>query len=155
MLPPPTLCQVWPEVEGRLKLMMRRRGVDHAAAEDAAQETAVRVLRSDVRFVDAADLFRWAAVVGWRVVLDARRKERWAELRRVPDGANGVNVAGVVEQRSVLEAVVRMLDRLSADDRQVILGSVASEWYGVEQQQRADTALRRHRARARLLRLLE
>lgn len=151
---PPTLSEVWPEVAARLAGMLRRRGVDGATVEDIVQETAIRVVRSSVRFTDGDDLFRWVAVVGWRLALDARRKTERTELGAVPDRAGPIDVDHLVEQRSQLDATVRGLDRLSCSDRQAILSGLKPSTTS-SRQEAVRLAVRRHRARARLMALLE
>lgn len=94
---PPPLADVWPDVAARLTRVLRRRGVDAATAEDVVQETAVRVLRTGVPYADGDDLLRWASVVGWRLAVDTRRKDRRAEPGPVPDRQSSVNVALAVE----------------------------------------------------------
>ena len=147
----PELTDVWPVVAGRLNRMLRRRGVNLATAEDVVQETAVRVLRTRVAYADADDLYRWASVVAWRLAVDTRRKESRADPGPVPDSPSPVNVALAVEQRTALEAVGRGLRALSPSDRSAILGGAGSSGPPLTRQQSVLLAVRRHRARSRLL----
>ena len=145
------LTDVWPAVAPRLHRMLRRRGVDAATAEDVVQETALRVLRTGVAFTGADDLFRWASVVGWRLAVDTRRRESRSDPGPVPDRPSPVNVALAVEQRTALEAVGRGLRSLSDSDRSAILGPVGDSGPPLTRQQSVLLAVRRHRARSRLL----
>ena len=151
---PPTLTEVWPEVAERLGRMLRHRGIDRPTAEDAVQETALKVVRAEVAFDGADDLFRWASVVAWRVAVDASRKQRRVELTALPDRPGPTNVALQVEQRTAVEAVGAGLRRLSAADRRALLDAPA-RGTGLSRQEAVRLNVRRHRARARLLALLE
>lgn len=142
---------VWPAVAAQLKAMLRHRGVDAATAEDVVQETAVRVLRHRVTFVDADDLFRWTAVVAWRLAIDVRREAGRLDVGPLPERQSNVNVALAVEHRSALEAVGRGLQALSEADRGAILAPLRTEHPGGDRAQAAAAAVRRHRARTRLL----
>ena len=144
---------VWPAVACRLTGMLRHRGIDPATAEDLAQETALRALRAGVDFENADDLFRWAAVVGWRLAIDARRRQARIDPVPVPDRQSPTNVALVVEQRSTLEAVGAGLRSLSPLDRHAILSP--SGGARLSRQESVRLKVRRHRARARLQALVE
>ena len=135
--------------------MLARRGIDASTAEDAVQETAVRVLRTGVAYADGEELFRWASVVAWRLAIDAKRKDGRAQPGPVPDRQSGANVALAVEHRTALEAVGRGLRAMSAIDRRAVLDQLSGTVPTLTRQQSARLAVRRHRARSRLLLLTQ
>ena len=134
--------------------MLRNRGVDRATAEDIVQETALRALRASVHFTDAEDLLRWASVVGSRLARDARAKASRVEVVPSPEHQNPVTVDHEVEQRLRLEAALRGLENLSPPDRDAILAAVMG-FTPSSRQESVRLAVRRHRARARLVALMK
>ncbi|HVE95203.1 MAG TPA: sigma-70 family RNA polymerase sigma factor [Acidimicrobiales bacterium] len=141
---------VWDEVARRLHAMLAHRGVRREIAEDVVQETAVRIIEREVPFVDADDLFRWTAVVAWRLVIDAARRDgRLCDLPR--EITSNEDVASEAVGRWWLGAVRRGLQQLSPDERAAILDTGVH----ADRKTAVRTAVRRHRARARLLTLAE
>lgn len=141
---------VWDEVARRLHAMLAHRGVRRELAEDVIQETALRVVEREVPFVDANDLFRWTAVVAWRLVIDAARREgRLCDLPQ--EITSNEDVASEAVGRWWLGAVRRGLQQLSPDERAAILDRPVH----ADRQTAVRTAVRRHRARARLMTLAE
>ena len=147
------LASAWPAVSIRLATMLRRRGVGRHDADEVIQETAARAMTSNVEFVDADDLFRWASVVSWRIAIDARRRCTRLTGGEVPDRADHVDVAQAAEHRIVLSAVTTRFKELSERDQAVLLAS-----FGDQQTSNRVEAVRlavaRHRARNRLRGLL-
>ena len=134
---------------------LRRRGIGLHAAEDATQEAGSRVLANGIRFVDADDLRRWVQTVAWRVAIDeSRRQARYDGGGTAVDAASGQEVAAEVEHRLRLAATSKAWRTLSAADREAIIGEVD----GVRPLTRKEAVrmnVRRHRARARLLAMIE
>src|SRR4051794_16996788 len=147
------LESVWPSVSARLAAMLRKRGVSPHDADEAVQETAARAMSTGVDFVDADDLFRWAAVVSWRVAIDARRRTRVSQFD-LPDRPDHVDVAQAAEHRIVLSAVTTRFKELSERDREVLLTSF-DEPVSSSRREAVRVAVARHRARTRLRQLLE
>src|SRR3954452_5882010 len=147
------LESVWPSVSVRLAAMLRKRGVSPHDADEAVQETAARAMSTGVDFVDADDLFRWAAVVSWRVAIDARRRTRVSQFD-LPDRPDHVDVAQAAEHRIVLSAVTTRFKELSERDREVLLTSF-DEPVSSSRREAVRVAVARHRARTRLRQLLE
>jgi hypothetical protein len=148
------LESVWPDVATRLQSMLRRRGVRHHDIDEIVQETAARVISNAVRYDDADDLFRWAAVVGGRLAIDVRRRGARLSDGELPDRADTVDVAMAAEHRVVLGAVRNRLPELSARDQEVLLSSFHDEPVP-SRRESVRLAVARHRARNRLRGLLD
>jgi hypothetical protein len=146
----PGLDLVWDEVEDRLHKTLRSRGVRPELADDVIQETAVRVIERGVAFTDANDLFRWSSVVAWHLAIDAARRDaRQCDLP--PDIASTLDVANEAVGRWWFEAVSRGLEQLSDAERAAIFSPAVRG----DRKTTVRRAVRRHRARLRLMRLAE
>jgi len=148
------LGRAWPEVAPRLLAMLRGRGVDYAAAEDAVQETAARVLATGVGFKGAEDLFPWAAVVCWRLAVDERRRQaRLRSVSSVPEAPAPVDIGRQVAERLRVADLLKEVAQLSPADQDALL----SVFWSSETASRREAVrrnLRLHRARGRLRRRL-
>lgn len=141
----------WPEVAPRVARHLRQRGVAPADVDDVVQETGVRVLTTRPGFTDAEDLYPWARTVAWRLAIDAGRRRRHLEPIETCDVPDDHTVERIVAGRLTLAAVREQLGHLSDADRQAL--SVAPG--GRDRREAVRLAVRRHRARARLLALVE
>lgn len=150
----PRLEDIWSDVDSRLAAMLRRRGVAPHDVEEVVQETATRVITSGVTYSSGDDLFRWAAVVGWRLALDRKRAERRLTGEPVPERRAADDVGRIVENRVVLAEVGRQMGLLSEKDRQALLSSVGDNG-GLTRQESVRQSVARHRARNRLRALLQ
>lgn len=155
----PSFNEAWPTVATALERLLRARGVDPVTAEDVVQEVAERAWRLRVPFTDAADLFRWASVVGWRLAVDDfRRVSRRGQLRGDHGEADAGSVASDedvedrVEARLLAERVLVCLPALSDADQAALLDSPRPAG---DRREAVRLAVRRHRARQRLLALVE
>lgn len=146
----------WRHVEGRLLRLLALRGVDAHAARDIAQEVAERVIRKNVRFDEADELYPWARHVAQQLAIDHfRRLDRiwWTELTE--DVELDGSIEDVIDHRQQLRRVADALARLSPSDRALILSDVNDD--GKRPPTRllqVRTNVARHRARARLVSLL-
>ena len=150
----PDLESVWPEVEARLRSMLRRRGVRHHDIDEVVQETAARVISTRVHYDDADDLFRWASVVGGRLAIDVHRRGARFSDEELPDRPDPVDVAMAAEHRVVLGAVRTRLPELSKRDQEMLLSSFHDE-AARGRRESVRIAVARHRARNRLRLLLD
>lgn len=150
----PDIAQVWPEVAERLASMLRRRGVDPWAIEDVVQEVGLRVLTHRVRFESASDLCRWAMPVARNLMVDHWRSQRREGGVPPADRPAAVDVPAEVENRMALGAVSQCLAQLHESDRQAIFWDLEAD-APATRTEGVRLAVRRHRARARLLRLVE
>jgi DNA-directed RNA polymerase specialized sigma24 family protein len=149
----PEISSVWPEVFDAVVGQLRRRGVDLHTAEDAAQEAGSRAFAGRIPFTDGRDLQRWAHKVAWRVVLDQKRLDARWDRSSTLDPISAQEVSTEVEGRLELAATSRAWSRLSAEDRTAI--ATASAPPPSDRRAAVRLAVRRHRARNRLLALID
>ena len=88
----------------------------HHDAEDAAQETFMRVLRYRTKLADVRDPKTWLARIAWRVAVDRSKQQgREQEValgdteRPVPDIASGNDSAEEMLQRTQMSAILETL----------------------------------------------
>ena len=146
-----SLAEVWPEVSGRLGRLLASRGASRDVADDVVQEVAARALAREIVFDDAADLMRWAVPVALNLLVDSAR-----HAGRVTVGIDGWDVAegdvaDLVAHRDRLTRVLGAVARLSDADR-IALTSAESP---ADRREAVKLAVRRHRARRRLLALVD
>src|SRR5437773_1046450 len=144
---------VWPRVFSETVAWLRGKGFDRHTAEDAAQEAGTRAFDREIPFSSAEDLTPWIRVVARRLARDANRRS----ARIDDDSADPVeheDVANVVEWRLALAAAAEAFVRLSQTDQEAIIEGVVGEQQP-DRRQAVRLAVRRHRARNRLLALLE
>jgi hypothetical protein len=144
----------WRVAGSRLRAFLRSRGASPWLAEDLAQETLLRAVVHEVGFSDADDLLRWCVPVARNLLVDAARRTTRVDGAEVPDGASHVDVEREVMARLELGEVRRQLPRLSDADRQAILSAVEGVAPPAERKAAVGEAVRRHRARQRLTRLV-
>jgi hypothetical protein len=146
----PAFEAVWPAVSTALSRTLRRRGVPASVVDDIVQETALRTLSRRVAYTDEDDLLRWAQVVAWRLAVDSHRRTSRIADDPVSDRPAAIDVAGEVEARVTLAAVAEAITTMSASDQAALLGFVP---IGSEPDRTVAVrlAVRRHRARKRLL----
>lgn len=126
------------------------RHVPQADAEDIVQEVAARGLAHVPGFATTQDLVRWSWRVAWRLRIDALRRDGRLDHGTFPDVADPDDSARIVEGRLALRATLDGITRLSPTDRQALF---ATPGPGATRQDAVRLAVRRHRARARLIRL--
>ena len=145
------LASVWPEVSTRLGKLLTSRGATRDLADDVVQEVAARALARGVVFEDAADLMRWAVPVALNLLVDSARA-----AGRVTVGIDGwdsavSDVADVVAHRDRLHRVLGAVAHLSAADR----AALTSDEAPIDRREAVKLAVRRHRARRRLIALVD
>lgn len=129
------------------------RGVGAAVAEDAAQEAGTRALATHVPFSDAGDLTRWVSTVAWRIAVDEHRLHgRRVVPTPVTDGPADIDVATEAEARIELRRLSLAWPRLSESDRAALVDPRPDTG---DRRAAVRTAVRRHRARMRLIALIE
>lgn len=148
------LEEVWPEVASRLAAMLRRRGLQPHTIEDIIQEVAARVLANHVLFGSADDLARWAFTVARNLACDDMRSRRHLAEFPIEDRPAPDEVSTLVEKRVVLEETARAFSQLTDSERGAILSGLTPASTGGRKED-IRLAVRRHRARAHLARLLK
>jgi hypothetical protein len=145
------LAVVWPEVSRRLARLLASRGAAHDVVDDIVQEVAARVLSRAIAFEDAADLMRWTVPVALNLLVDHARATKRVTVggqvdTTVPD------IADVVVDRDRLGRVLGAVAQLSDGDRAAL---VAPGVPAADRRESVRLAVRRHRARRRLLALVD
>ena len=88
---------------------------NHHDAEDAAQETFVRVLRHTAELTTVQDHRLWLARIAWRIAVDRSRKKREQSLEEIAAaGAQFAWPQSGAEQALIGEQQVALLERLMA-----------------------------------------
>lgn len=144
----------WPEVARRLARALARRGVPGADAEDIVQETALRALAAAPPVSSPEGLLRWSFTVARRIEIDRGRRRGRTELLSVELARSrpaGVDTARAAESRVALAAAARGLATLSDTDRAALLGVLTDDEPALDRRQAVRQAVRRHRARTRLV----
>ncbi len=87
----------------------------HHDAEDAAQETFVRVWRNRAKLAGIQELRGWLARIAWRVALDRRRAKPELSLDDAAQAVNELRAAGATaEQLAAEKQTAALLERLIA-----------------------------------------
>jgi DNA-directed RNA polymerase specialized sigma24 family protein len=147
-----TLADVWPEVSCRLTKLLMSRGAPRDVADDVVQEVAARVLAKEIVFGDATDLLRWAVPVALNLLVDnARSAHRVTPVTETPDQPVA-DVADLVAHRDRLGRVLGAIRHLSPADQAAL---TASDDLPADRREAVRLAVRRHRARRRLLALVD
>lgn len=146
---------MWLEVGRRLEGLLRTRGATTWTAEDIAQEVLARVVARGVTFTDADDLMRWCTPVAKNLLIDHARAARWTDQgQAVPEQRDLVDVERTVLARLELARVLHHLGSLRAADRQAIVDGATGVSAPTERRAAVGEAVRRHRARQRLAKLV-
>ncbi|MEY2567306.1 MAG: hypothetical protein QOE35_1835 [Actinomycetota bacterium] len=141
----------WGFVRRELLRVLSARQVPHADAEDIVQEVALRALVHPEGFRTRPDLARWSWRVAWRLRIDGVRSAAHIDASPAPDLPGPEDTARLVEGRLALDTVLAGFTRLSATDRTALFEAPAPD---ASRQEAVRLAVRRHRARARLTRLV-
>lgn len=146
--------QAWPELDGRLRRMLARKGVRAASVDDIVQETAVRMFEAWDKVDPQRGPWPFAATVAKNLLWDERNRKQPREVvGAVPDTPADYDVERAGLARLELGRVNRALGRLSHNYRSILLAEVG-EPLSLEGEPRAINVLRM-RARQRLAAVLE
>jgi RNA polymerase sigma factor (sigma-70 family) len=150
------LAEHWGVVTSRVTGALSKQGFDDTTAEDAVAEAVARSLASDERFDDVDHLCAWAFRVARNMARDSRRKSsRLSLLDEIPDEPDAYDLVRHVEARDCLSRVGRALHELSSADQRSVVAGVQELERSTTRTEAVRLAVRRHRARARLKKLLE
>jgi RNA polymerase sigma-70 factor, ECF subfamily len=107
---------------------------NHHDAEDAAQETFVRLLRygKQNRLASVHDLRAWLARVVWRVALDRRRGVSEVSLDEAAQAVSELQAAGagadeIAANEQMKRLLARLIERLPRDLRDTLTLSLSGE----------------------------
>jgi hypothetical protein len=148
------LGEIWPAASRRLLRVLELRGLDRSSAEDLVQEVGVRAISAGVTFEGLDDFLWWATPVVRNLHIDLIRASKWSvAAAEVPEReAPAARVDHVVERRLALQSVLQHLSAMPEADREAIVAGATDE--PVEASRRGTVAVRRHRARAHLRRVV-
>ena len=141
----------WLQVEPRLLADLCDRGVRRENARDVCQEVALKALSLGVPFESESDLLRWARVVGRRLAIDHHRRDQRLLFGDVPDRSGGHQPEEIVTDRLEVASVAAALAQLPHRDRELLLSEPQSI---DDRREQVRIAVRRHRARQRVLALI-
>lgn len=110
---------------------------NHHDAEDAAQETFVRVLRQRGKLAGIEDPRAWIGTIAWRIAVDRRRTGVEVELDTAADHlaelrARGATAEQIVEQRQMSGVLWGLVETLPSDLRDAITLSTVQELTSAE-----------------------
>lgn len=110
---------------------------NHHDAEDATQETFVRVLKHARELADVRDRKPWLARIAWRIAVDKRRRLPEQSLDEAAEAGIEFAVSGPgAEQAAVAEnmraLLERMVESLPRDLREVVALSTVEELSSAE-----------------------
>jgi len=105
---------------------------NHHDAEDAAQETFVRVLRQRDRLNDIADPRAWIGTIAWRTAVERRGSGAEVDLDLAADfigelRARGASAEQIVEHQEMSSLLWGMVQSLPGDLRDAITLSTVQE----------------------------
>ena len=104
-----------------------------AEAEDAVQETFLRVLKHESRLSDIRDYRVWLVRIVWNIVLDRKRRAKTRpENEDLADHARSLPSADRAADDSVISAqeqgrILALVDRLPRPEREALLLSAVQE----------------------------
>lgn len=137
-----------------------------AEAEDAVQETFLRVLRHEARLGEIRDYRVWLVRIVWNIVLDRKRRSKTRpegediadHARVLASGDRSADAAAISSQEQA--RILALIDRLPAREREALLLSAVEELTTAEIAAALDTTessirSRIFRARRELALLLE
>jgi RNA polymerase sigma-70 factor, ECF subfamily len=104
-----------------------------AEAEDAVQETFLRVLRHESRLGEIRDYRVWLVRIVWNIVLDKKRRAKTRPenediadyARALPAGDRSADAAAISTQEHA--RILALIDRLPAREREALLLSAVEE----------------------------
>ncbi|MBT9330969.1 RNA polymerase sigma factor [Paracidobacterium acidisoli] len=109
-----------------------------AEAEDAVQETFLRVLRHQSQIAEIRDLRVWLVRIVWNVVLDRKRRVKTRpENEDIDDHVRTLTSGGRAADAEVISSeqcahILRLIDRLPHKEREALLLSAMQELSTVE-----------------------
>lgn len=104
-----------------------------AEAEDAVQETFVRVLRHREKLGEIRDHRVWLVRIVWNVVLDKKRRAKSRpETDDISDHSRSLRAAGLPADQTAISSqeyrrILALIDRLPGKEREAILLSAVEE----------------------------
>jgi RNA polymerase sigma-70 factor (ECF subfamily) len=114
---------------------------NHHDAEDAVQETFLRVLRHRHKLADVTERRAWLGRIAWRIAIDRVRKRKYAHPDAALDDAAeavaalrsaGASAEQIASDRQMLALLERLIAALPADLRAVLTLATIEELSSAE-----------------------
>lgn len=145
------LATLWPHLRRSLLVLLRKRRVDQATAEDICQDVAERVLRSTEAFATPDNLSRWATRVALNQATDlGRMRQRHIASGELPDPASPFDIEAAVTHRLALDETAAAMASLRPEERRALVAILRPESPPLDRPTQNRENIRRLRARARL-----
>lgn len=144
---------MWPEIEVRVRRILLRRGAPPSTVDDAVQTAALRAIQRPDGFDCVDGLVNWVTKVAWHEVQMEWHRQARTSTGAVPEVADELDPARVVESELDLDATVCALSILTPTDRAAILSRVAKDGSTMRPESAA-AKMRLLRARRRLAAIL-
>lgn len=103
---------------------------DRAEAEDAVQDTFLRVLQHERSLSTVRELRPWLVRIAWRLAIDRRRRRRTEQMDEhfaASLVSPGLSPEAALAEARRLAAILREVDRLPRAEREVLLLSTEAE----------------------------
>lgn len=150
LLTDPEAQRTWEYVTHRVTKALIGRGCQPADARDLCQDAGLRAVECAVLYSTAEELVAWCLTVSRRLLIDDHRRAQ----RRRRQGNDGREPLGDVEAEALarirVTEVLSGLRQLTPDDREALL----TERRPIDRRDSNRMAIRRHRARARLTKII-
>jgi RNA polymerase sigma-70 factor (ECF subfamily) len=110
---------------------------NHHDAEDAAQETFLRVLRQRGKLAEVEDPRAWIGTIAWRIAVDRRRPTVEVEFDSAAEyvtelRARGASAEQIVEQQQMSGVLWGLVETLPAELRDALTLSTVGEMSSAE-----------------------
>ena len=140
--------RAWPTVRTRVVRLLTSRGADGDLAEDIVQDVALRAYRIRPTFDSPEELFWWCSTVAKRCAIDEhRRTSRTTAVAHLPEPRRVEDTALTFERTETVRAVLGAFAELPESQQRALTSRDTSA--------SSTDAVRRHRARRRLLAIVD
>lgn len=149
-----SFAAAWPLVSEQVAHVLRQRGADSETIRDVTQETGLRAIErlgKGLTFDSTRGMYRWTRLVAVNIVTDRWRADRESPVNDLDYEAPLVDLDAMVQWRTLLAEVVRVLPRLPHHERRALLDLLAGTPLD-DPRHRGRQGMRLYRARQRLRR---
>jgi len=105
---------------------------NHHDAEDAAQETFIRVMRYRNRLSEVRDQRAWLARIAWRIALDRRKPATEIPLNEAAEAvlklySEGAEIEQIASDKQMMALLEQMIDSLPGKMREAVWLSLSGD----------------------------